>query len=244
MAVETVQPVQTPEAPPVTTQEATGGSGPANTVRVAERREAYTTRKGICAVDVAYPEIAGLPSPQMLAKVNRLVDQAVVATLPKSCRKLRDASPARQGAGCADLPDPGKTDVSVAYSVGLVTEGVLSVRLHRTACTNPSLHPDERVEGLTVNVATGTVYQLADLFRPDTPWQETLNQAVREKLSAATKAGPHTPIAVRHFFLKEGTLVLLSPVPVRAFQALDIEVPLKQLQPMLRANLPEHIAGR
>jgi hypothetical protein len=244
MVVATAQPVHAPEPPPVTTREGTGGSGTAGSVRVAERREAYTTGQGRCAADVAYPEIAGLSSSEMLANVNRLVDHAVLAAVPESCRTPRDASPARKGEGCADLPDPGKTDVSVEYSVGLVKDGLLSVRLHRTACTNPSLHPDEMVDGLTVNLATGTAYQVADLFRPGTPWQETLTQAVREKLSATAKVGTNVPISVRRFFLKEGALVVLGPVSARAFHALDVEVPLKRLQPMLRADFPGSSAGK
>ncbi|MFY0523109.1 hypothetical protein ACN28I_07930 [Archangium gephyra] len=193
---------------------------------------------------MAYPEIAGLSSSETLASVNRLVDQAVLATIPESCQTTRDASSARKGEGCADLPDPGKTDVSVEYSVGLVNEGILSVRLHRTACTNPSLHPDDTVEGLTVNLATGTVYQVADLFRPGTPWQETLTQAVREKLSATTKVGTNVPISVHRFFLKEGALVVLRPVSARAFHSIDVEVPLKRVQPMLRADFPGSSDGK
>lgn len=242
--VVTAQPAHVSAPPPVTTREGTGGSGTPGSVRVAQRRETYTTGKGLCAVDVAYPEIAGLSPSETLAKVNRLVDQAVLATVPGSCRTPRDATPARKGEGCADLPDPGKTDVSVEYSVGLVKEELLSVRLHRTACTNPSLHPDDIVDGLTVNLATGTAYQLADLFRPGTPWQETLTRAVREKLSATAKMGANTPISVRRFFLKEGALVVLRPVSARAFHALDVEVPLKQLQPMLRTDFQGSNAGK
>ncbi|HEX5748892.1 MAG TPA: hypothetical protein VFZ09_21815 [Archangium sp.] len=193
---------------------------------------------------MAYPEIAGLSSSELLAKVNRLIDETVLATVPESCRAPRDSSPVRQGEGCSDLPDPGKTDVSVTYSVGLAKDGLLSVRLQRTACTNPSLQPDDMVDGLTVNLMTGTVYQVADLFRPDTPWKETLTQAVRNKLSATTKLGANVPISVRRFFLKEGALVVLRPVSARAFHALDVEVPLKQLQPMLRADLPGNSAGK
>ncbi len=207
-------------------------------VRVVERHETYTTGQGRCAVDVAYPEVAGLSSFETLESVNRLVQQAVMATIPESCRAPRDASPVRKGEGCADLPDPGKTDVSVGYSSGLVKDGLLSIRVLRTACTNPSLHPDERVEGLTVNLETGTTYQMADLFRPGTPWQETLTQAVREKLSATAKMGPDVTISVRRFFLKEGALVVLRPVSARALHPLEVEVPLKRLQPMLRADLP------
>lgn len=238
VAEETARPINAPELPPVTTREDTGGSGTAGSVRVAERRETYTTGKGRCAIDVAYPEIAGLSSSETLANVNRLIDQAVLATIPESCQTPRDASSARKGEGCADLPDPGKTDVSVEYSVGLVNEEILSVRLYRTACTNPSLHPDDAVEGLTVNLATGTVYQVADLFRPDTPWKETLTQVVREKLSATTKLGTNVSLSVHRFFLKEGALVVLGPVSARAFHALNVEVPLERLQPMLRAGFP------
>lgn len=244
LTVGTAQPVHVSEFPPVTTREGTGGSGTTGAVRVAQRRETYTTGKGRCAVDVAYPEIAGLSSSETIGKVNRLVDQAVLATIPEICRTPRDATPTRKGEGCADLPDPGKTDVSVEYSVGLVKEDLLSVRLHRTACTNPSLHPDDMADGLTVNLATGMAYQMADLFRPGTPWQETLTRAVREKLSATAKVGTNTPISVRRFFLKEGALVVLGPVSARAFHALDVEVPLKQLQPMLRADFPGSNAGK
>jgi hypothetical protein len=44
--------------------------------------------------------------------------------------------------------------------------------------------------------------------------------------------------------LKEGALVVLRPVSARAFHALDVEVPLKQLQPMLRADFPGTSAGK
>ncbi|WP_152621855.1 hypothetical protein [Archangium violaceum] len=244
MEEATAKPVQSLDFPPETTREGTGGAGTASSVRVVQRRKTYTTGKGRCAVDVAYPEIVGLSSPETLAKVNRLIDEAVLATVPESCRTPHDASPTRQGEGCSDLPDPGKTDVSVAYLVGVVKDGLLSVRLQRIACTNPSLQPDDLVDGLTVNLVTGTVYQVADLFRPGTPWKETMTQAVQEKLSATTKVGANVPISVNRFFLKEGTLVVLRPVSARAFHALDVEVPLKQLQPMLRADFSGSNAGR
>jgi hypothetical protein len=230
-----------PEARPVSTGSAL--PAPAASVSqtpagVVEKREVYTTHGGKCTVEVTYPAVTGLGDPTGEAKANQRLKERFFEGIAEECRTGRDARAARTSGRCADLPPEGTTEVVVGYELGVFREDLLSVRYQQTHCSNPSLHPNDVRDGLTMDLKHGIVYSLEDLFRPGSGWENVLLSLVKRDLKQKQPDVTVNRLESRSYFLKDRALVLMNVVPARAMSALLVHIPLEDVRSILREDGP------
>lgn len=222
-------------------------------IRVRPHEEVFSTRRGHCAVNLAYPEVSGLASRSTQANVNRLLRAKALATLPPpppppnpedphprddDCRAAQDPKPLRRPGG-KDMPPPGTTDVVTTYAVGMLGRGLLSVVLDTYVATSPSAHPGDAYTGVTVDLASGAEVTLADLFLPSATWKHDLADAASawadaHLAKARFQPSPERLEAPPSFYLKEGALVLVDVCGAYACRDMALPVPLSSLDPLLR----------
>jgi hypothetical protein len=219
-------------------------------IDVAERKEVFTTRQGRCAVALSYPEVSGLASRAVAARINRLIRARVLATLPgprqgapddehpldDDCRVARDRKPRR---ALGERPPSGMTNVEVSYGVGLLGRGLLSVVFDTFVDTNPSAHPGDVYASITIDLASGTELALADFFRPAAPWRAGIARVASEWSDAHLKGrtlGPSPRLLENppEYYLTDVSLVLVDVCGAQACRGMQIPVPLSALRPLLR----------
>jgi hypothetical protein len=198
-------------------------------IQVTAEHDAYTAHAGQCAVDVNVPKVHGIADPILSKRINERLREAALGDIPAECDGGRDATPARPNSLCADLPDRGKTDVVVTHRIGLSQDDLLSVRMDSMVCLNPSLHPAERRQGLTMDLRTAQVVPLEHLFAPNSHWRQRLAAKIERELQQK-KLHVESPGSVpTQYYLSQQELILLGVLSAHAFASLEISIPFSEL---------------
>ncbi|MBF8983689.1 DUF3298 domain-containing protein [Lutibacter sp. B2] len=79
-------------------------------------------------------------------------------------------------------PQIPKMDVSGWYEIKTNERGVLSLSLGNYTMAQPSAHGFTFIKSLTFDIQTGTIYQLYDLFKPESNYMEILSNIVSEQI--------------------------------------------------------------
>lgn len=118
--------------------------------------------------NVIYPRVEGLPDQAAQDKINQAITDLVA--------ELR-ANP-QPGY------EPGKTDITITYKVGVNRNGVLSLRFEVYSFVEMAAHGFTLVRSLTFNLDNGEIYVFADLFKPGSNYQELINAFIKKQFAA------------------------------------------------------------
>ncbi|WP_245592255.1 RsiV family protein [Ectobacillus panaciterrae] len=76
----------------------------------------------------------------------------------------------------------GKTEVSSHYEIKNNQRGILSLTLSNFANMFPMAHPIDNLTSLTTDIRTGKIYQLKDLFKPNSPYVERISEHIKVQI--------------------------------------------------------------
>ncbi|MFZ5646341.1 MAG: DUF3298 domain-containing protein [Bacillota bacterium] len=119
-------------------------------------------------IDIVYPQVTGLPDEDVQEKVNRAVEERVYALI----------------AAQRVWPDSAGLKISEmtgTYKIEANKNGILSVRLENYIFPEHAAHGLTMVKSVTVDLETGKVYTLRDLFLRGTDYIIVLNQMIRQQ---------------------------------------------------------------
>ncbi len=119
-------------------------------------------------INVVYPQVTGLSDAEVQERVNRAIEDRVLGLIAEQ-RQWPDAN----GMKIQEM-------VGV-YKIGVNKNGVLSVRLENYMYPEHAAHGATMVKSVTVDLATGKVYTLGDLFQRGTGYIMVLNQIIRQQ---------------------------------------------------------------
>ncbi len=177
--------------------------------------------------DLEYPQLQGLPDQVIQQRLNARLKR--VAT-DFAAQYKRDAG--AQG--------------EVIYEVQRRRGDILSVLFTASAYTGGA-HPLPALMGLTANLRTGEVYRLADLFRQEASWRQTISRLIREEFARRqareelSLLRPFTEVAPdQDFYLTNDQLVIFFQVydyTPYADGFPEFDLPLATLQALLIPEL-------
>lgn len=119
-------------------------------------------------INIVYPQVAGLPDPEVQDRINRTIKNAV-NRLIASQRQWPDAAGLEIG------------EMTGTYKIGVNKNGILSVRLENFIYPTGAAHGLTMVKSVTVDLKTGKVYTLKDLFQRGADYILTLNKMIAEQ---------------------------------------------------------------
>ncbi|OPX86725.1 MAG: Anti-sigma-V factor RsiV [Pelotomaculum sp. PtaB.Bin104] len=114
--------------------------------------------------DVSYPQLSGLPDEVIQNQLNELIKDRVLGLIPKE--------------GC-DVYQV----IKGTYSVELNQKGILSLKFNVYTYRWHAANGLDVQKSITVNLETGRVYQLYDLFKRDSDYRSVLTKLVKEQIS-------------------------------------------------------------
>lgn len=149
-------------------------------------------------INIVYPQVTGLPDMEAQEKVNRAIEERVLALM------------ARQRV----WPDEAGLKISEmtgTYKIGVNKSGILSVRIENFIFPEMAAHGMTMADSVTVDLETGKVYKLSDLFQRGTGWIMALNEIIarqfKEKdIPMINEFRGITPN--QHFYLTQNKLVI------------------------------------
>lgn len=113
--------------------------------------------------DVVYPQVSGLRNDAVEDKINRLIEERVAAMIPRE--------------GCDVYGD-----ITGNYEVMLNERGILSLKLNVFTIRIHAANGIEEQRSLTVNLETGRLYRLYDLFERNSNYKDVINEIIREQI--------------------------------------------------------------
>lgn len=119
-------------------------------------------------INIVYPQVAGLPDKQVQETINRTILNSVNALVAEQ-RVWPDSS----GLQIAEMTG--------TYTIGANKNGILSVRLENYMYPEHAAHGTTMVNSVTLDLNTGKVYTLRDLFRRDTDYILTLSKMISQQ---------------------------------------------------------------
>jgi hypothetical protein len=117
---------------------------------------------------IGYPQISGMKDMTIQKKINSVIYSTAF--------KLRDEN------GPEVETYKGSYTYYVAYEISLRGKDILSMRLLECLSMPRYAHPFNKVCALTIDMKSGSVYSLAQLFEPKSSWKETINGIIKEKI--------------------------------------------------------------
>ena len=113
--------------------------------------------------NVGYPHVQGLKNAVVQEKINELIKQQVYSMIPQE--------------GCEEYQViAGSSEIKVnEKSILSLTTTVYSYRKH-------AANGMDVQKSLTVNLATGQVYQLADLFKSESNYSAALSEEIKDQI--------------------------------------------------------------
>lgn len=117
---------------------------------------------------MAYPQITWLPNSMIQDHINRAILQEVYRMFHSINQQ-----------GYFQL---GKTEVSSHYEIKNNQRGILSLTLSNFANMFPMAHPIDNLTSLTTDIRTGKIYQLKDLFKPNSPYVERISEHIKVQI--------------------------------------------------------------
>ena len=133
-----------------------------SSARIIEKR----IRQG--GIDIAFPQVIGLPDKKVQEAINREIKELVNNMLAKQ-REWPDAY------GMKILEMIG------TYDIKLNENGILSVYFENYMLPEHAANASYLAKSITVDLNTGQVYTLSDLFNPDTNYLTALNKIISKQ---------------------------------------------------------------
>jgi len=118
--------------------------------------------------DIVYPQVAGLPDSNVQERINRAIEERVYQLIAEQ-RVWPDSA----GLKIAEMTG--------TYKIETNKNGILSVRLENYMYPEHAAHGSTMVKSVTVDLNTGNVYTLRDLFQRGTDYIMVLNQMIRQQ---------------------------------------------------------------
>ncbi|MEG3069591.1 MAG: hypothetical protein RQM92_00865 [Candidatus Syntrophopropionicum ammoniitolerans] len=113
--------------------------------------------------DVVYPQVSGLRNDAVEDKINRLIEERVAAMIPRE--------------GCDVYGD-----ITGNYEVMLNEQGILSLKFNVFTIRIHAANGIEEQRSLTLNLETGRLYRLYDLFERNSNYKDVINEIIREQI--------------------------------------------------------------
>ncbi len=125
--------------------------------------------------DIRYPVVSGIDA-AVAAAINDRLSREARDTVAAFSRDAIQAGP--------PLYQTGPSAGSQTFSVSLSRSNLLSIGELLSEYWTGAAHPFATLSTNTFDLTTGDEIQLADLFRPGTPWLKTLSTESRKRLRA------------------------------------------------------------
>jgi len=119
-------------------------------------------------INIVYPQVAGLPDEEVRERVNRAIEERVYGLIAE-----QRVWPDSVGLKIAEMIG--------TYTVGVNKKGILSVRLENYMFPEQAAHGSTMVKSVTVDLKTGKVYTLKDLFRRGSDYIYVLNRITSQQ---------------------------------------------------------------
>lgn len=119
-------------------------------------------------MNIVYPQVAGLPDEEVQEQINRLIEEQVYKLIAEQ----------KQWPDSAGLTI---AEMTGTYKIEVNKNGILSIRFENYTFPEHAAHGLTMVSSITLDLATGKVYTLRDLFQSGTGYLITLNKMIAEQ---------------------------------------------------------------
>jgi len=119
-------------------------------------------------INIVYPQVTGLPDTEVQERINRAIEERVQGLIAEQ-RQWPDTSGLKI------------QEMTGTYKIGVNKNGILSIRLENYMYPEHAAHGTTMVKSVTVDLETGKVYTLGDLFQRGTDFIMVLNQMIRQQ---------------------------------------------------------------
>jgi hypothetical protein len=113
--------------------------------------------------DVIYPQVAGLKNENVQIKINQLISKQVLDLIPKE--------------GCQVYQT-----IKGIYKVELNKNGILSIKLDVYTFRKHAANGLDVQKSITVNLETGKIYQIYDLFKRNSNYRAVITRMIKEQI--------------------------------------------------------------
>ncbi|AQS60034.1 DUF3298 and DUF4163 domain-containing protein [Desulforamulus ferrireducens] len=173
--------------------------------------------------DITYPRVSGLKNKAVQTEINELIEEQVNKVLPK---------------------DNCQTSTFGKYEVKLNQKGLLSLVLYFYTIPEQAANGLNIQKSITVDLATGKVYELEDLFKPGSRYRMVLNNIIRQQIEekGLTLIREFTGITDNEdFYLTEDSLVVYFQeleYTIHADGTPEFVIPYQRIEHLLRSDSP------
>ncbi len=113
--------------------------------------------------DVSYPQVAGLKSENVQNKINVFISKQVLDLIPKE--------------GCQIYET-----IKGTYEVKLNRNGILSIKFDVYTFKKHAANGLDVQKSITVNLETGKIYQIYDLFKRNSNYRAVITRMIKEQI--------------------------------------------------------------
>jgi hypothetical protein len=179
-------------------------------------------------LDLEFPQLQGLPD----RNIEKILNQRLRKEIDSFAAKYR-----QQTGVTADAQ----------YTVKRNRHGLLSILFNMVVYHEGAAHPLPMETALTMNLNTGKIYQLADLFKPKSPWRKLVNASINRQIAQRGAQGDLTLLTPfpgvknnQDFYIEDDNLVVFFQVYeytpyVDGFP--EFHMPLKRLKDILNPEI-------
>lgn len=173
--------------------------------------------------DITYPRVSGLKNKAVQAEINELIKAQVYKVLPN---------------------DNCQTSTFGKYEVKLNEKGLLSIVLYFYTIREQAANGLNIQKSLTVDLTTGKVYELEDLFKPGSRYRMVLNEIIRQQIQeqGLTLIREFNGITDdEDFYLTEDALVIYFQeleYTIHADGTPEFVIPYQRIEHLLRPGSP------
>lgn len=173
--------------------------------------------------DITYPQVSGLKNKTVQVEINELIKAQVNKILPN---------------------DNCQTSTFGKYEVKLNEKGLLSLVLYFYTIREHAANGLDIQKSITVDLATGKVYELEDLFKPGSRYRMVLNEIIRQQIQekGLTLIKEFKGITDNQdFYLTEDALVVYFQelkYTIHADGTPEFVIPYERIEHLLREDSP------
>ncbi len=113
--------------------------------------------------DVSYPQVAGLKNEDVQNNINQLIRKQIIDLIPKE--------------GCEIY-----NTIKGIYQVELNKNGILSIKFDVYTIRKQAANGLNVQKSITVNLETGKIYQVYDLFRRNSGYRAVITRMIKEQI--------------------------------------------------------------
>lgn len=189
-----------------------------------------------CVLEGLYPVVSRTAPHQAIDEINALIRKEITDTYAAGVQDCPQMY--------LDLIEPDsslKETTQFGFHVEMNEKNILSITHYTSHYLEGAAHPTNLLDAFTVDVTTGTQYDLASLFRINSPYRERLISIVQEQIrqdGIVAGAEDQTDFSEWVFYLRPGHLVLGNFFTVHAIQAMQVAIPLYDLADIAREGGP------